>query len=182
MKPLTRALAMLALAALLVGLLAAAVIARSDHVDDATFAAVFMVGVGFVWIATGLFAWHRRPANKAGALMTWTGFLWLVNAFVAANSPAIFTFAVLASNLYLGVFVHLLLAYPEGTLRRRIDRRLAAAVYALCAARRAPDPAVRDPGRAKAARRASSRSRARPRSATSATSSRASRPSRSRAR
>ena len=134
MNALTRALAMLALAALLVGLLAATVIARSDHVDDAGFAAVFLIGVGFVWIATGLFAWHRRPANKAGALMTWTGFLWLVNAFVAANSPAIFTFAVLASNLYLGVFVHLLLAYPEGTLSRRIDRRLAAAVYALCVA------------------------------------------------
>jgi len=90
LNALTRALAMLALAALLVGLLAATVIARSDHVDDAGFAAVFLIGVGFVWIATGLFAWHRRPANKAGALMTWTGFLWLVNAFVAANSPAVF--------------------------------------------------------------------------------------------
>ncbi|MBE2314758.1 hypothetical protein DVA67_002135 [Solirubrobacter sp. CPCC 204708] len=133
MSTLTRALAMLALAALLLGLLAAAVIAGSDHVDDTPLAIVFLVGVAFAWIATGLFAWQRRPANRVGALMTWTGFAWLLNAFVASNSAAVFTFAVLASNLYLAAFVHLLLAYPEGTLRRRLDRGLAAAVYALCA-------------------------------------------------
>ncbi|RKQ87969.1 histidine kinase [Solirubrobacter pauli] len=132
MNALTRALAMLALAALLVGLLAAAVIAGSDHVDDTAFAIAFMVGVGYAWIATGLFAWSRRPANKVGALMAATGFAWLLNAFVAANSAVIFTFAVLASNLYLATFAHLLLAYPGGTLSRR-DRRIATVVYALCA-------------------------------------------------
>ena len=49
--------------------------------------------------------------------MTWTGFAWLLTAFVAADSPAVFTLAVLVSNLYLAAFVHLLLAYPEGRVR-----------------------------------------------------------------
>ena len=54
--------------------------------------------------------------------MTWTGFAWLLNAFVAADSPAIFTLAVLVSNLYLAAFVHLLLAYPDGRVRCRAAR------------------------------------------------------------
>ena len=124
MKPPTRALAMLALAALLRG---AARRAR-DRARPTTSTTRRLTIVDR--------ARHRRargsapastpggggPANRVGALMTWTGFAWLLNAFVAANSPAIFTLAVLASNLYLAAFVHLLLAYPDGRLRRRRHR------------------------------------------------------------
>ena len=56
--------------------------------------------------------------------MTWTGFAWLLNAFVAADTPAVFTVAVLGANLYLAAFVHLLVAYPEGRIKRRAHRRL----------------------------------------------------------
>ena len=42
---------------------------------------------------------------------------------------------MLAANLYLAAFVHLLLAYPEGRIKRRAHRRLVAAVYALAIAR-----------------------------------------------
>ena len=42
-----------------------------------------------------------------------------------------FTLAVLGANLYLAAFVHLLLAYPEGRIRRRAHRRLVAGGYAL---------------------------------------------------
>ena len=45
MKTLTRALAMLALAALLVGLLAAAVVAQSDHVDYKALTIVIALGI-----------------------------------------------------------------------------------------------------------------------------------------
>ena len=131
MSALTRALATLALAALLAGLLAAAVIAGSDHVSEPVVAIVFTVGVAYAWIGTGLFAWYRRPGNQVGALMSWTGFAFLLNAFVASNSSAVFTLAALASNVYLAAFVHLLLAYPDGALRGALHRRLAAATYAL---------------------------------------------------
>ena len=75
--------------------------------------------------------------------MTWTGFAWLLNAFVAADTPAVFTLAVLVANLYLAAFVHLLLAYPEGRVKRRAHRRLVAAVYALAVARARAVPDVR---------------------------------------
>ena len=131
MSRLTRALALLALAALLVGLLGAFVVAESDHIDYKALTIVIAVGIAAAWIGTGLYAWWRRPRNRVGALMTWTGFAWLLNVFVAANSPAIFTLAVMTSNLYLAAFVHLLLAYPDGRLRCRLHTRLVQATYAL---------------------------------------------------
>ena len=138
MSRLTRALALLALAALLVGLLGAFVVAQSDHVDYKALTIVIAVGIAAAWIGTGLYAWWRRPRNRVGALMTWTGFAWLANVFVAANSPAIFTLAVMTSNLYLAAFVHLLLAYPDGRLRCR--RHTAPGAGHLRAGAGGPDP------------------------------------------
>ncbi len=131
MSTLSRALAMLALAALLVGLLGTAVVLTSGHIELRGLTAGLLIGIGTAWVGTGLYAWWRRPSNRVGALMTWTGFAWLLNAFVAADAAVIFTLAVLLSNLYLAAFVHLLLAYPEGRVRCRRQRRLVAATYAL---------------------------------------------------
>ena len=122
---------MLALAGLVLGLLGAGVILASDHVDHRGLTVTILLGIGAAWIGTGLYAWWRRPANRIGALMTWTGFAWLLNAFVAADTPAVFTIAVLGANLYLAAFVHLLVAYPEGCIRRRAHRRLVVAGYTL---------------------------------------------------
>jgi signal transduction histidine kinase len=129
-----RALASLALAALAVGALGAFAVAESDHIDYKALTIVIALGIAVAWIGTGMYAWWRRPGNRVGALMTWTGFAWLANVFVAANSPAVFTLAVMASNLYLAAFVHLLLAYPEGRLRCRLHTRLVQATYALALA------------------------------------------------
>ena len=112
-------------------MLGAGVILSSDHVDHRGLTVTILLGIGAAWIGTGLYAWWRRPANRVGALMTWTGFAWLLNAFVAADAPAVFTIAVLGANLYLAAFVHLLVAYPEGCIRRRAHRRLVAAGYTL---------------------------------------------------
>jgi signal transduction histidine kinase len=125
-----RALALPALAALALGLLGAIAILTSDHVDHRWLAVALTLGTGAAWVGTGLFVTARRPANRVGALMTWTGLTWLLNTFIAADSAAVFTFAYVASNLYLAAFVHLLLAYPEGRVRRR-ERWLAVAAYAL---------------------------------------------------
>src|SRR3954470_1023164 len=129
---------MLALAALLVGLLGASVILGSEHVTHRALTVVVLEGIGAAWTGTGLFAWWRRPANRLGALMTFTGFAWLLNAFTLAESPAIFTLAALVSNVYLAAFVHLLLAYPDGRLERREHRWLVGGAYALAVLGPAP--------------------------------------------
>ena len=130
MSTLSRALAMLALAGLLVGLLGCWVILGSDHTDHRALTAAAGLAIAAVWIGTGLYAWWRRPANRFGALMTVTGLAWLLNAFTAADDPGVFTAAVIVSNVYVATFVHLLLAYPDGRLKRP-RRRLVAAGYAL---------------------------------------------------
>jgi len=128
----TRAPAALALAGLALGALGAVVVASSSHVDRPWLTLAIGLFIGEAWIGAGLYAWSRRPSNHVGLLMTWTGFAWLVNLLVAANGELVFTLAVIASNLYLGAFVHLLMAYPDGRIRRPLWRRLVQATYALC--------------------------------------------------
>ena len=119
MKPAARALALPALGGLLLGLLGAAVVLESEHVSNRGLTVALGLGIGAAWIGTGCYVWARRPANRVGALMAWTGVAWLLNLFTAADAPALFTVAVLTSNLYLAAFVHLLVAYPDGCARRR---------------------------------------------------------------
>ena len=138
MTSLTRALVMLAIAGLVLGLLGAWVILGSDYLDHRGLTVSILLGIGAAWIGTGLYAWARRPANRIGALMTWTGFAWLLSAFVAADTPAVFTVAVLGVNLYLAAFVHLLVAYPEGRVTRTAHRRLIAAAYVIAIVGPAP--------------------------------------------
>jgi signal transduction histidine kinase len=140
LRTLTRAPAMLAPAALLLGLLGVALVLGSDHVDNRGASAALGSAIGAAWIGTGLYVWSRRPENRFGALMTWVGFAWLLNAFTAADGAAVFTVAVLASNVYLAAFLHLLLAYPDGRLANRGRRRLVGFGYALSIA--GPLPAL----------------------------------------
>jgi signal transduction histidine kinase len=122
---------MLALAALLMGLLGAVLILGSHHVAHRGLSAAAVLGIGAIWIGAGLYVWWRRPVNRFGALMTWVGFAWLLNAFTAADASGVFTAAVIVSSVFLAAFLHLLLAYPDGRLARRSRRRLVAFGYGL---------------------------------------------------
>ena len=75
---------------------------------------------GWSLIACGLIAWSRWPESRSGALMTATGFAWF-----AAN------FSSQALYLHRGPLVHLVLAYPDGRLRGRLDRATVASAYAI---------------------------------------------------
>jgi signal transduction histidine kinase len=140
LSSLNRALAMLALAALVLGLLGAAVILGSDYEDHRGVVASLTLAIGASWIGTGLYVWWRRPENRFGALMTWVGFAWLLHAFVSANDDVAFTVAILASHLYLAAFLHLLLSYPDGRVTNPSRRRLMWFGYALSVA--GPLPAL----------------------------------------
>jgi signal transduction histidine kinase len=75
---------------------------------------------GWTLIACGLIAWSRRPESRSGALMAATGFAWF-----AAN------FTSQALYLHRGPLIHLVLAYPDGRLRGRLDRVTVASAYAI---------------------------------------------------
>ena len=74
--------------------------------------------VGWTLIACGLVAWSRHPESRTGMLLAATGFAWF-----AAN------FSDQALYLYRGPLVHLVLTFPDGRLRGRLDRAAVGVAY-----------------------------------------------------
>jgi signal transduction histidine kinase len=121
----------IALAALAAGGAVIAVELTSHHQDAKAVWAVFAPAVGWSFVFTGLYAWHRRPENRTGALMVLLGFCWFVYTLDAANSRLVYTIALVAGPLWGGVFLHIGLSFPSGRLNPGLDRALAIAGYAI---------------------------------------------------
>ena len=131
MMSLRRALGLVALEGVVVGLVALALGLASDHDKPTVVESVTFLFVGWSFIGTGLFAWWRRPDSRFGLLMAAVGFAWFLGALVSADDPWLFTIGVLVANVHAAVFAHMLLAYPDGRLEGRGERRVIAAAYAL---------------------------------------------------
>lgn len=108
---------------------ATAVTVSSDRIDyPVARAMVTVLGAG-AFVSGGLVAWSTRPGNRTGPLMVLTGFLLLAASLASANSPLPFTFGVAAAPLASAVFVHLLLAFPQGRLHSGVERALVIFTY-----------------------------------------------------
>ena len=88
------------------------------------------VGIGVAWIAAGLMALWRRPANRIGMLMAAVGFLWFVPNLDWWHTPAAYILVRFFGDLYLAVAVHMVLAFPSGRLASRIECVVVVAAYA----------------------------------------------------
>jgi signal transduction histidine kinase len=128
---LRRALALVAIEGIIVGLVALAIMLSSDHVGSPGATAALGLFLGWSFIGTGLFAWWRRPDNRFGVLMTAVGFAFFLGSLTAADGSWLFTIGVLLSNLYLAVFVHMLLAYPDGRIDSTRLRKVVGVGYVL---------------------------------------------------
>lgn len=76
------------------------------------------LAAGWSLIACGLIAWARRPDSRSGALMTATGGAWFAGNFFSQ-----------ALYLHRGPLVQLVLTYPSGRLRGRVERVAVAIGY-----------------------------------------------------
>jgi signal transduction histidine kinase len=128
---LRRALALVAIEGIVVGLVALAILLSSDHVESRAVNAVLGLFLGWSFIGAGLFAWWRRPDNRFGVLMTAVGFAFFLGSLTASDGSWLFTIGVLVSNIYLAVFVHMLLAYPDGRIDSPRVRKVLGAAYVL---------------------------------------------------
>jgi signal transduction histidine kinase len=128
---LRRALGLVAIEGIVVGLVALAIMLSSDHVESRGATAAIGLFVGWSFIGAGLFAWWRRPDNRFGVLMTAVGFAFFLGSLTAADGSWLFTLGVLLSNVYLAVFVHMLLAYPDGRIGSPRVRKVLVAAYTL---------------------------------------------------
>jgi len=128
---LRRALGLVAIEGIVVGLVALAIVLSSDHVESKAISAGLILFVGWSWIGVGLYAWWRRPDNRFGVLMTAVGFAFFLTSLGAADARWLFTVGVVLSSVYAAVFVHMLLSYPDGRVGSPGMRRLVAAGYAI---------------------------------------------------
>ncbi|MCO1653809.1 sensor histidine kinase [Pseudonocardia humida] len=99
---------------------------------DGTVEAIDVVfrTIGGSFAVCGLIAWHRRPDNRSGQLMTATGFAFFVSPLVSQldSAPAT-TIGLWLPDLWMVFFVPLLLSYLSGgRLRTVLDRVLVGVV------------------------------------------------------
>ena len=121
MSGLRRALVALGILALLLGLLSTALVLTSDHASPRGLLLALILAAGWSFAFTGLYAWDRRPQNNTGPLMTAVGFAWFFQALSASNNEWIFAIGILGQNLSFAILVHLLVTFPSGKLRTRLQ-------------------------------------------------------------
>jgi len=119
------------LAALLAGIGVVVLVVTSDHREAKAVWATFGPAVGWSYIATGLYAWQRRPDNRIGMLMVLLGFAWFLFTLDSSNAPLLFTISQVTGALWGSIFLHIGLAFPSGRLATPLDRRLAIAGYVI---------------------------------------------------
>jgi signal transduction histidine kinase len=114
---------MLAASALLAGVEAVGIVLARLSLTQ-TSAAVILVSaaVGLSFVAAGLIAWDRRPANRMGPLMILTGLLWNAGRLQGSAPFPMVAVAFAATSVGLALVLYMLLAIPSGRLGSRLDR------------------------------------------------------------
>ena len=98
--------------------------------------AVVSYAAGFVAISIGVVVWQLRPDSRTGILLTAWPFVSLLGEMriVFAGSTLAVTIGYATNWLAAPIFAHLVLSYPSGRLRYRLDRAAVALAYVLAAA------------------------------------------------
>ena len=97
----------------------------AEHPINVAAARALMVGVP---IAVGLYAWHRGTDRRLGLLLVCTGAAWCVTTLAESGDGVVYTVGRTAGWLVEVLLVYLLLAFPDGRLPGRVDRRLVGAI------------------------------------------------------
>lgn len=101
----------------------------------------FPVGVvlmALTYVATGLLAWYRRPANRIGALLYATGLVWFVTVVDFSGIPWLTAVSRVIALVPLALILHLLLAFPSGRLAGRVEVGLVIGAYVVAFVLEAP--------------------------------------------
>jgi hypothetical protein len=85
--------------------------------------------IGLSFLAAGLAAWRRWPANRLGLLFSIAGYAWWLPNVGYLPYALAFTFGNVVPTVYMASLAHLALAWPTGRLRSRFERWVVVAVY-----------------------------------------------------
>jgi signal transduction histidine kinase len=108
--------------ALATGIGAAVLVVGSDREPTPTWASAGLaLLVGWAYVGSGLAAWRNRPELLLGPVMVFIGFAWFVTFLADSDNPVVFTLGTALENVYLLGFVYLVLSFPSGRLRGRLE-------------------------------------------------------------
>jgi signal transduction histidine kinase len=80
--------------------------------------------VGASLIGSGLGSWRARPENRLGPVMVLTGFAWFAGLLSEATNAPLYTVGAAVEYAFIAGFVYIVLSFPSGQLRGRLDRVL----------------------------------------------------------
>jgi signal transduction histidine kinase len=104
-----------------------AVALTNDDIDLVSVALLDWITVPY--LLAGFVALLRRPESRLGPLMIAGGFVSGLSALQLTHVDALFTLGSLFDILPAALFLHVVLAFPDGRLRSRFERVLVAAGY-----------------------------------------------------
>jgi signal transduction histidine kinase len=87
--------------------------------------------VGVSLLGGGIGSWRTRPENPIGPALVLTAFAWFAGLLTVANDAVLYTAGEAVQYAFIVGFVYLVLAFPSGRLRTRLDRGLVAAALVL---------------------------------------------------
>lgn len=128
MTSLRRALIALGLVGFAAGVLSIIVAVSGPSTEDE----FFVVGdplIAWSFIGTGLWAWHRRPENRTGMLMTGVGFAWFLSSLSAAEAEAIYAVGLVFDSLPYALLFHMIVTFPSGRATGLFERALIGVGY-----------------------------------------------------
>jgi signal transduction histidine kinase len=95
------------------------------------FAVPVIVLVGWSFIGGGLLYWRSRPDNHLWAVLIFQGFAWFGSMLPNSPNSLLFTFGQLVYPFQYASGLYLILSFPSGRLRGRLDRALVVLALAL---------------------------------------------------
>jgi signal transduction histidine kinase len=125
-RPLARAIAALAIAC---GVLGVVAMAADQARGGSTVLVSATIISGIVCVGAGLIAGARRRERFTGALMVSAGFVVFASALLQATRSLPFTVGLAAGAIPAALLAHLVLAFPDGRLHSRLERTLVVAAY-----------------------------------------------------
>ena len=93
--------------------------------------AVPSVAISWTFLVAGLIAWWRRPASRVGPLLLLVALALLLRKLQYSGNSTLFTFGFAIGWIYAAAFMHVVLGYPSGRVRGKLERRFMGFAWAI---------------------------------------------------
>jgi signal transduction histidine kinase len=98
----------------------------SRHLEQPGAAAIFKTYMTVVCVFVGLVWWRRRQSSRIGPLLVVYGLLFWASSLKGPANPVMYNLGVVADVASAFAYLYIIVSFPSGNLRTRVDRVLVA--------------------------------------------------------